>query len=127
MLREIQVAMMVHRVGTAVEAMPARHALRMATVGGARVLGRDDIGVLAPGMAADVAAFDLSGIAYAGALHDPVSALLFCGMDSRAELVLVNGEVVVRGKRLVRVEEGRVAEDANRASEQLLRSAGVIR
>jgi 8-oxoguanine deaminase len=60
------------------EQMSARAALEMATVGGARVLGRQDIGVLAPGKAADLVAIDLNRIEYSGALHDPVAAVVFC-------------------------------------------------
>jgi 8-oxoguanine deaminase len=126
MLREMQVALLVHRVGTGVGAMPARRVLHMATAGGARVLGRDDIGVIAPGLAADLAVFDLRGLEYAGATHDPVAALLFCGMDARAELVMVNGEVVVRDKHLVRLDEQEVAERARKASAGLLGAAGIL-
>ncbi|MBN2493625.1 MAG: 8-oxoguanine deaminase [Deltaproteobacteria bacterium] len=123
MLRELQLAMLVHRVGTAVEAMPARTVLQMATLGGSRVLGRDDTGRLAPGMSADLAVFDLSGLAYAGALSDPLAALLFCGLDQRADLVMVNGELVVREGRLVRADEADLAEAAREASRALLASA----
>ena len=126
LLRELQTALLVHRVGTGVDAMPARRVLEMATVGGARVLGRDDIGVLAPGRAADLAMFDLRGLEYAGATHDPAAALLFCGLDARAELVMVNGEVVVRDKHLVRLDEQSVAERARQASAGLLRAAGIL-
>lgn len=126
MLRETMTCMLVHRVGTAVDAMPARRALSVATRGGARVLGRDALGVLAPGKAADLAMFDLSGLAYAGALSDPVAALLFCGIDQRAELVMVNGRVVVRDRHLVEVDEDEVARAASRASEGLLERAGVV-
>jgi 8-oxoguanine deaminase len=126
MLREMQVALLVHRVGTGVGAMPARRVLHMATAGGARVLGRDDIGVIAPGLAADLAVFDLRGLEYAGATHDPVAALLFCGMDARAELVMVNGEVVVRDKHLVRLDEQEGAERARKASAGLLGAAGIL-
>lgn len=58
--------------------LTARQALQLATVGGARVLGRDDIGMLAPGYAADMIAIDLARIEYAGALHDPVAATVLC-------------------------------------------------
>jgi cytosine/adenosine deaminase-related metal-dependent hydrolase len=126
MLRELQTALLVHRVGTGVDAMPARRVLEMATLGGARVLGRDDIGALTPGKAADLAMFDLRGLEYAGATHDPVSALLFCGPGARAELVMVNGEVVVRDKHLVRLDEQAVAEQARQASAGLLKAAGII-
>jgi cytosine/adenosine deaminase-related metal-dependent hydrolase len=126
MLRELQTALLVHRVGTDVGAMPARRVLDMATLGGAGVLGRDDIGAIAPGQAADLAVFDLRGLEYAGATHDPVSALLFCGVDARAELVMVNGEVVVRDKHLVRLDEHEVAEKARKASSGLLKAAGIL-
>ncbi len=126
MLRELQITLLVHRVGTAVDAMPARTVLRMATHGGARVLGRDDIGALAPGMAADLAMFDLSGLAHAGAGHDPLGALLFCGLDYRAEMVMVNGEIVVSQRHLVGHDEKTIAADARTASQRLLKAAGVI-
>lgn len=126
LLREMQTTLLVHRVGTGVDAMPARRVLEMATLGGARVLGRDDIGAIAPGKAADLAVFDLRGLEYAGATHDPVAALLFCGPAARAELVMVNGEVVVRDRRLVRLDEQSVAERARRASAGLLQAAGIL-
>jgi 8-oxoguanine deaminase len=125
-LREMQTTLLVHRVGTGVDSMPARTVLNMATTGGARVLGRSDIGILAPGMSADLAVFDLRGLAYSGARHDPVSALLFCGIDHRAELVMVNGEIVVRDKHLVRVDEESVSREAHLASNRLLREIGAI-
>ena len=105
MLREVQSAMLVHRVGTAVDAMSARRALRLATRGGAEVLGRDDIGQLAPGKAADVVLYDLEEIGYAGAMHDPIAALVFCGTSGRVHTSFVNGRAVVRDKRLVSTDE----------------------
>jgi cytosine/adenosine deaminase-related metal-dependent hydrolase len=126
LLREAQICMLIHRVGTGVDAMPARRVLRLATGGGAAVLGRTDLGRLAPGQAADLALFDLDGLAYAGARHDPPAALLFCGLDQRAELVMVDGEVVVRDRRLVRVDESRAAREADSAAQGLLRRAGLL-
>lgn len=126
MLRELQIALLVHRVGTAVDAMPARKVFGMATRGGAAALGREDLGVLAPGMAADLAMFDLQDLAYAGATSDPLAALLFCGLDYRAEMVMVNGEIVVNHKHLVHGDENEIAERARLASQRLLQSAGVI-
>ncbi|WP_354688202.1 8-oxoguanine deaminase, partial [Cupriavidus plantarum] len=66
MLGEARQAMLLQRVGFGPAAMSARAALEIATLGGARVLNRDDIGALAPGMSADVVAFDMSGVGYAG-------------------------------------------------------------
>lgn len=101
LMRELRTALLVHRVGTDVEAMGAMDVLDMATRGGAAVLGRDDIGVIAPGMAADLAVFDTGEIGFAGAGHDRVGSLLFCGTTSRTALTVVNGRVVVRDGRLV--------------------------
>jgi cytosine/adenosine deaminase-related metal-dependent hydrolase len=84
--------------------MTARHTLEIATRGGARVLGRDDIGHLAPGMAADLALFDLRTLALAGgAVHDPLGALLLCA-PSQAAYTVVNGRVVVREGQLATLE-----------------------
>jgi cytosine/adenosine deaminase-related metal-dependent hydrolase len=123
MLAEARQAMLVSRVKAGVSSMPARDALRLATRGGAQVLGRDDIGELAPGKAADIAIFDLNGIDFAGAWADPVAAVLFCGASHKARWVLVNGEVVVEERRLVRVNEELVARQANALSKDLLEKA----
>lgn len=95
MLGEARQAMLLQRVGYGPAAMGAREALEIATLGGARVLNRDDIGALAPGMSADVVAFDMSAVGYAGAGHDPVAALVFCTPGTVSTSV-INGRVVVR-------------------------------
>ena len=75
--------------------MTVRDALALATRGGAQVLGRPDIGHLAPGMCADLALFDLRTLGFAGgAVHDPVGALLLCA-SPQAAWTVVNGRVVV--------------------------------
>jgi cytosine/adenosine deaminase-related metal-dependent hydrolase len=95
MLGEARQAMLLQRVGDGPAAMTAREALEIATLGGAQVLGRDDIGALAPGMSADLVAFDLRGVAHAGAWHDPVAALVFCTPGS-VSLSVINGRVKIR-------------------------------
>ncbi len=119
MLGEVRQAMLLQRVGLGATAMTARQALEVATLGGARVLGRDDIGALAPGMAADFAAFDLRGANMAGAHHDPVAALVFCAPE-RASWVVVNGRVVVEGGALATVDLPAVLELHNRLSIKLV-------
>lgn len=105
MLGEARQAMLLQRVGFGPDAMSARQALEMATLGGAKVLNRDDIGALAPGMCADLAMFSLDSIGFAGALHDPVAALVFCA-PANVDCSIVNGRVVVREGRCVTVETG---------------------
>jgi 8-oxoguanine deaminase len=99
--------------------MTARNVLEIATRGGARVLGRDDIGTLAPGMAADLALFDLRTLGLAGgAVHDPVAALLLCAPTS-ARHTIVNGRVVVRDGELTTVDLGPLLERHNRLAREL--------
>ena len=100
MLGEARQAMLLQRVGYGPAAMSAREALEIATLGGARVLNRDDIGALAPGMSADFVAFDMSGVGYAGAGHDPVAALVFC-TPANVSTSVINGRVVVDDGRLL--------------------------
>lgn len=103
LLAEARQALLLQRVGFGVDALTAREALELATRGGAQVLGRDDIGHLAPGMAADIVAFDLNAIGFAGGEHDPLAALVFCS-PARADLSLIHGRVVIRDGRLTTVD-----------------------
>lgn len=103
MVAEVRQALLLQRVGFGPDAMTAREALEIATLGGAKVLNRDDIGALKPGMAADFAAFDLRQPLFAGALHDPVAALVFCA-PSQAAYTVVNGKVVVREGQLATLD-----------------------
>ncbi|WP_288584211.1 8-oxoguanine deaminase [uncultured Methylobacterium sp.] len=119
LLGEARQAMLLARVGHGPAAMTARQALEIATLGGAKVLGRDDIGALKPGMAADCVAFDLRGLSTAGALHDPVAALVFCAPPAVA-LSVINGRIVVRDGRLLTLETGRLAERHNALSRRLM-------
>ncbi len=98
----------------------AREVLEIATLGGARVLGRDDIGALAPDMAADLVAFDIRGLDFAGALHDPVAALLFCS-PCRVSLSVINGRIVVRDGELRTLDLPLLVERHNRLAADLLR------
>jgi 8-oxoguanine deaminase len=102
-------------------AMTAREALEMATLGGARVLGRDDIGCLAPGMAADFICIDLDRASLAGALHDPVAALVLCDVGS-VDYSYINGRCVVEEGRLTAVELPRLIETVNRLSAAMVQA-----
>jgi cytosine/adenosine deaminase-related metal-dependent hydrolase len=101
--------------------MTARSALELATRGGAAVLGRSDIGSLEVGKCADFFAVDLNRLDYAGALHDPVSAIVFC-QPVRADYTVVGGRFVVKEGRLVTLDEHKLIEKHNRAAKLLLES-----
>jgi 8-oxoguanine deaminase len=100
------------------EWMTAREALELATLGGARVLGRTDIGSLEPGKCADFFSLDLHTIGYAGALHDPVAAVLFCAPQP-ARVTVINGRVVVRDGAVATLDMARVVETHNRCAHQI--------
>lgn len=120
MMGEVRQAMLLARVGFGQSAMTARQALEIATLGGAEVLARDDIGALKPGMAADIVAFDMRGLETAGALHDPVAALVFCAPLHTAYSV-IDGRVVVRAGALLTMDVGLLVETHNRLATRMVR------
>ncbi|MEQ8967553.1 MAG: amidohydrolase family protein [Azospirillaceae bacterium] len=128
-LGELRLALVLHRVAGRDRADPVEHwmtadeVLRLATSGGARVLGRDRIGTLAPGMAADIAAFDLRRIGYAGSA-DPVEGFLLAGSHPYADLTVVAGRVRVRDGRLLDVDERALVAEANRVAARLATADG---
>ncbi|WP_301274005.1 8-oxoguanine deaminase [Acetobacter indonesiensis] len=102
--------------------MQAREVLELATRGSAAVLGRNDIGHLTPGMAADIVAFDLRGIDYAGAQSDPVAALLFC-TPQRVAYSIVNGRILIRDGQFTMHDPFVLAEKHNALARALLEKA----
>jgi cytosine/adenosine deaminase-related metal-dependent hydrolase len=129
MLGEARQAMLLQRVGwpgfeSRADRMSAREALALATRGGAAMLGRDDIGSIAPGKAADIVAFRIDGIEHAGALADPVAALLTCS-PARAWLSVIDGRVVVEDGRLAGVDLGPLVERHNAIARRMLVTAGL--
>jgi 8-oxoguanine deaminase len=122
LLQEARMAMLLARVGSCdATIMNAREALELATLGGARVLGRDDIGALAPGMAADFIAFNVDRPAFAGAHHDIVAALVLCQLDG-VDYSFINGKKVVDNGILTTLELGALVENNNRLSAQMVES-----
>ncbi len=120
LLGEARQAVLLQRALGNPAALSAREALEMATLGGASVLGRDDIGCLAIGMSADIIAFRLDQIALAGALHDPLAALIFC-QPPNVDLSIINGQIIVEDGILRTIELPRLIEEHNRLSAQLIR------
>jgi cytosine/adenosine deaminase-related metal-dependent hydrolase len=93
--------------------------LEIATIGGAKVLGRTDIGSLEVGKCADFITIDLNRIDYAGALHDPLAAVLFCNPATVAHNV-VGGEFIVKNGELQTLDLPTHIENHNRAANRLL-------
>ncbi|NWF69999.1 MAG: 8-oxoguanine deaminase [Chloroflexi bacterium] len=118
-IAEARQALMLARAGSRdAAAMTAREALEIGTRGGAAVLGRDDVGVLAPNMAADFIAIHLKQLGFAGALHDPVAAVVLCTPVS-VDYSVINGRVIVREGQLTTLELGALIEQHNRYAADL--------
>ena len=109
LLFEVKQALLSARARGGPEAMTAREALRLATRGGAQVLGRDDIGSLEHGRCADFAVWKTDRLEFGGA-DDPVAALVLTA-PQRADRLYVGGEAVVRDGRLVRADEHEIAAE----------------
>ena len=122
MLNEARQAMLLQRVMKTGDALTARQSLALATRGGAAVLGRDDIGQLAPGFAADIAAFDCRGIDFAGAAWDLLAGLLFCG-SSKTNYTIINGKIIVDQGQLVTMDMPKLLENHNAMTADLMRKA----
>ena len=118
LVAEARQAMLLQRVARGADAMGVREALEIATLGGARVLGRADCGSLEAGKRADVAVWDLRGVESAGA-WDPVGALLLCG-PTRVRDLFVEGRRVVQDGHLTTIDLGRVVERQNGLARRLM-------
>jgi cytosine/adenosine deaminase-related metal-dependent hydrolase len=119
LLAEARMAMLLQRVGGDPAALSARQALELATRGGAQVLSRDDIGRLAAGKAADIVGWRLERLAYAGALHDPVAALVFC-QPQDVDLAIVNGRQRVRNGEILGLDLPALVAEHNLRARVLL-------
>jgi len=130
LLAEVRQAMLLSRVKEGItgfslsddpnrKLMTARDALWLGTRGGAGVIGRTDIGSLEKGKCADLFAVNMNRLDFAGALHDPVSALVFC-QPVKVDYTVVGGKFVVKEGKLVTVDERKLVEKHNQAAKKLL-------
>jgi len=130
LIGEARQAMLLSRVGAGLQGasrsgedtpplMSARQAIELATRGGAAVLGRDDIGSLAVGKCADLIAINLNQLGYAGALHDPTAATLFCAPQN-VDVNIVGGHIIVKDGELITLDAPNLVQEHNRAAKRLL-------
>jgi cytosine/adenosine deaminase-related metal-dependent hydrolase len=98
MLLDIRGALFIQRLIHGPTALKVKDVFRMATEGSARCLGREDIGTLKPGKAADIALFDLNELNYSGA-GDPLAALALCA-PTAVHTLIVNGRVLMKDHEL---------------------------
>jgi len=129
LLGEARQAMLLQRVGwpgfeSRADRFSAREALELATRGGAAVLGRNDIGSLEPGKAADLVAYRVDGIQHAGAGGDPVAGLLTCA-PANAWFSIIDGRMVIEQGEIIGVDLKTLVKQHNEQAERLLRKAAV--
>jgi len=120
LLQEARTAFLLARVNECdPTSMSAREILEVATLGGAKVLGRDDIGAIAPNMAADFIAIDIERSQFVGAQHDLVSALIFCPVPS-VDYSFINGRKVVDRGQLTTLDLPMLIERTNKIARKLV-------
>ena len=117
LMAEARQTMLLQRVALGADAMSAREALEIATIGGAQVLGRPDCGSLAVGKRGDVAVWDVSGVESAGS-WDP-AALLLAG-PTRVRDLFVEGRQVVGDGHMLTIDLPRVVERQNHLARRLM-------
>lgn len=124
MLGELRACLMLHRVLGGAAAITADQVLGIATRGGAALLGWPEIGSLERGKAADLVLIEMDRLDYAGALSDPLAAVIFSGCSHQAHTVIVNGEVVLEDGVLTTIDEVELRHEANRHARAMMEAAG---
>jgi len=112
LLKEARHALMMQRAFFGADAMSPTQALELAILGGASILRRDDIGVLAPGKAADIIGVDFRQLPFAGGIHDPLAGLTLCEVD-HVDLSIVNGIIRVAKGELIGVDLPSLVKQGN--------------
>ena len=120
MLEELRVGYLLHRLNNSVTAPTGADLLKIATRGSASVLGRDDLGYLAPGMAADFFMINSNRLEMIGTLQDVAAMPATVGFKGSVDYTIVNGRVVVKDGRLVNVDEEKLVREANRSVQAYL-------
>lgn len=120
LLEEMRICYLLHRLHASAKAPTGYDVLKMATRGSARLLGRSDIGSLAPGKAGDCFLIDLDRLSLVGAQFDPMSMLATVGFQGDVDFTIVNGVPVVQNGVLTTIDEAETAAAANRTVRRYL-------
>lgn len=118
LLHELRTGYLLQRLKYSNESISPREIFDLATQGGARVLGRDDIGYLDVGMAADLFMFDSNNIAYVGTEEDPLAILTTVGVNHPVDYTIINGRIVVENKKIVTMNEQEIIQKAKESYEK---------
>lgn len=119
MWEEVRRAYLLNHLKYGVDGLSAYEILKMATKGGARVLGRCDIGTLEVGKAADIILFDLSDIAFTGC-HNPLTSIVCCGNSSIVDTTMVNGKIVVQKGKILTIDTEKIRVSAHQNAAEIV-------
>ncbi len=126
MLGEVRNALLLQRAKYGASCLNATDVLGMATKNGAKMLNFAGVGEIEPGFAADLAIFNVGKMEYAGALSDPIAALVFSGFNHATEYTIVAGRVVVDKGRLMGIDEQKITTEANKLARAMMDKHGTI-
>lgn len=117
---ELRTCLLLHRARWGVDSIKPAEVIKLATRGGADILGWPEIGSIEEGKAADIILLDLKKIGYAGSVFDPLASIILCGNSHIVDTSIVNGRVVVEKGKLLNINEEELVEQANQLTKMLL-------
>lgn len=116
MLSEIRMAYLLQRLSKSRNAPSGDQILRLATRGGADILGRKDIGSIEVGKVGDCFLLDINRVEFSGTLDDPASLIATCGVNRPVDMTIVAGKIIYADNKLLNVDEEKIIYDANKMS-----------
>ncbi|MDP6156896.1 MAG: 8-oxoguanine deaminase [Candidatus Thermoplasmatota archaeon] len=122
MVNELRMAMLLQRVSQGEDAFSPYEAIECGTIGGAKVLGRKDIGEMREGMAADIVGFSLKRLPFAGGLHDPVASVVLCG-PVNVDISIINGNIRILDGNIVGLNMEELINHQNRLAKEMVTTA----
>lgn len=120
MIAEGRMAMLLQRVAKGADALKIREVLQLETTGGAAVLGRDDIGIIKPGMAADFIGINLNTLPFAGgSCHEPLASIFLCAPPT-VDFSIINGKVIVEDGELKTIDLDKIIQKHNKIAKRIV-------
>ncbi len=123
MLGEVRTCLLIHRYRSGASSMTVNQVMRIATQGGAEVLGFSEMGSIEEGKAADIVLMNMNQLPFAGGLHDPLACIVMAGANHIVDTTIINGEVVVEKGHLVKVNEDEIIKNTNKIAKEMVERA----
>ncbi len=120
LLAELRAGYLLQRLRYSNDAITPEGMLRIATRGGAEILGRKDIGYLEKGMAADLFMLDITRLQYVGTNKDPIALLATVGVNHPVDYTIINGKIIVQDGKIKTIDENKIVKEANIKFEEFI-------